>query len=776
MTELKTVDITPSPRILRVLGEIPFQTWQCFAELMDNSIDALLKMDDVLDRQKAVWVKWSSRTVTEKERTIEIEDNAEGMTLEQMQNSVRAGYSNNNPIGNLGLFGMGFNIATARLGSKTELWSTTQESEYWYGIEISFDKLVKGNAFQAPVLSKKKIPGEDCSGTKIIVSELKTGASTSLYQQEREIRRTLENVYSPLLSEKSIDLYIQGKILHPRKPCVWSEQRSVSYKQQSVPAVIRIDKNLGQALFDLERNTYLSWDEAEEYKDLHEEQLPEHICMRQRRLHGWLGIQRYFDPNDYGIDFIRNGRKILMREKSLFFFDNPLTGDSIIQYPVELGTTVGGRIIGQLHVDYLLPTYQKNDFDRYDNTWNETIGAICGDGPFLPKQRKALGYDEVPDSPLGILVNAFRRTDPGTKNLALPKSLAKEYYSEFLNGNADYESDEKWWRAAQECDQERQSGNNPPANTGDTPSDDIDSFLDGEDAVKGPSQESDKEPEQPEIITSTIEDLLDYSTPSEILSKKYSISGANPLSVRAYELKGGEVKSDGKKTPCAFFGKGIECSFFYDPRHEALRQFPITPLQLLLLCLAERFKMRDGFTNLAEVYSLLVKTYMRDERVDPTYLKERAEGFFTNIRGPLRELLEPISDQVVQCIHESSGEVEEAFKQATAAGVSFDRIKKDASTAYEIIDFIPDRTVLRLIDRFPERLFDGHLFNASYGEIQLDDKQMEERLRVEVKDRIVSYVKDLLYLSSTHSSSVTKNDLSRVALSLEALDGKLVSE
>ena len=98
MPNTETVDITPSPRILRVLGEIPFQTWQCFAELMDNSIDALLKQPDS-DEQKAVWVNWSGQKVGLKDRTIEVSDNAQGMTLEQMRNAVRAGYSNNNPIG-----------------------------------------------------------------------------------------------------------------------------------------------------------------------------------------------------------------------------------------------------------------------------------------------------------------------------------------------------------------------------------------------------------------------------------------------------------------------------------------------------------------------------------------------------------------------------------------------------------------------------------------------------------------------------------------------------
>ena len=121
---ITTMDITPTPRILRTLGEIPFQTWQCIAELVDNSIDAFLSDMSLEDRDKRVTVTWSSDSVGAAVRTIEITDNAAGMSIDQLQNAVRAGYTSNDPIGNLGLFGMGFNIATARLGEETTVLST----------------------------------------------------------------------------------------------------------------------------------------------------------------------------------------------------------------------------------------------------------------------------------------------------------------------------------------------------------------------------------------------------------------------------------------------------------------------------------------------------------------------------------------------------------------------------------------------------------------------------------------------------------------------------
>ena len=777
MPNFETVDITPSPRILRVLGEIPFQTWQCFAELMDNSIDALLKQPDGED-QKAVWVYWSGQSVGLKDRTIEVLDNAQGMTLEQMRNAVRAGYSNNNPIGNLGLFGMGFNIATARLGSRTEIWSTTNEASEWYGIEIDFDVLARGDEFQAPLLRRPKEPSDTC-GTRIVVSGLKSGTAASLLQQEREIRRTLENIYAPLLLEHNIDLYVNGKILHPKRPCVWGAERYVLYQGHQIKAVIPIDKQLGSALFDLERNTYLSIDEQEEFVELSEAELPSNICYRERHLHGWIGIQRYSDPNDYGIDFIRNGRKILIQDKSLFSYTSTITGESSLQYPVELGTTVGGRIIGQLHVDYLLPTYQKNDFDRYDSTWYETVAALCGEGPFLPKQRAALGLDKVPDSPLGLLTNAYRRTDAGTKCLSLPRSVARTFLQEFNKGNIEYIDDNRWWAAAQECDQERQQGNNPPTNMGTAPSDDVDDMFPSDDnppaTTVTPTPMKSDEPVP--VTTSKAEDLRKKSAIVVTLSKKYRAGVGNinnPLDVKVYELKSGDIKRDGARVPFIFFPKGIECEFFYDPRHALIQQYPVQPLQYLLLYLSERFKNRDQLDDLGIIYETLIESSMKNERVDASYLKERAESFFNDIRQPMKLLLEPISDDVVACIYESAGESEDAISLALSSGLDFGTIKPDSPTAYEIMDYVPSKTLIRLIERYPERLFDKQLFDVSYTEIVLGDKAMQERLRESAKERIVSYIKDLLYLVSTPSSSISKNDLNRVALSLDSLISKLV--
>ena len=246
-------------------------------------------------------------------------------------------------------------------------------------------KLIDAKKFDAPIIRKPKTDPDEC-GTRITISKLKTGILSELSGKESEIRQRLELIYTPLLSNQDITITVRSKQLRPRNHCVWSESRYVRYNSQNVAARINIDRSLGSALFDMSRNCYLSHDEAEEYYAAMQEgeAFPTHIVEREKRLTGWLGIQRYADPNDFGIDFIRNGRKILISDKTFFQYENPLTLQKELQYPVELGTSIGGRIVGELHVDYLLPTYQKNDFDRADASWAQTVEAICGVGPFLP--------------------------------------------------------------------------------------------------------------------------------------------------------------------------------------------------------------------------------------------------------------------------------------------------------------------------------------------------------------------------------------------------------
>jgi hypothetical protein len=788
MSDLKTLDITPNPRILRILGEIPFQTWQCIAELIDNSIDAFISDEATAsdDIERKITVSWTSESAAANERAVEVSDNARGMSLEQMQNAVRAGYSSNDPIGNLGLFGMGFNISTARLGELTTILSTRSCDTEWVGIEIDFQKLIDTKKFDATIIREPKNNSIE-SGTKVKISRLRHGILAELPNKENDIRQRLEAVYSPLLNTHDITIYVKGKQLRPRNHCVWSESRYVLYNDQNVSARVNIDRNLGDTLFDLTRNCYLTGDEAEPYYQAQQEghSLPSHIVERGKRLTGWLGIQRYADPNDFGIDFIRNGRKILISDKSLFQYENPITGQKELQYPLDLGTSVGGRIVGELHVDYLLPTYQKNDFDRSDISWAQTVEAICGVGPFIPKSRKALGFPDQNTSHLGILVNAFRRTDKGTKFLFAPKEVSKSYAVQFKKGVRDYIEDTLWWKAAQEEDQKQSTGGarSTAVNTGDAPSDDIGAYLGVSDdnglpisttVTQTPADISGATSTltaTPLLETSKLDELIQRSKPvSQLSGRNYKFGNTGSLNVRVYELNNGDIFYRGEKKPCFFTSDGIECDFVYNPAHPILAQYPITPKMLLLQYLSEKLKARDSLPDLVSVFAVLVETTMQDEKIDRQSLQDRASSAFELLREKLTIALKEQATGVVNCIHEAAGEVEETVTNLIQSGSSLlEAFQNNIADGYDAIDFVPPKTLYRLVERFPEEVFDGKVLKTPYMAISLQDGKATIRARDESKDRTLSFLKDALRVTSGYNQRVQKDELTRASLSVDFL-------
>lgn len=777
------VDITPTPRVLRILGEIPFQPWQCFAELIDNSIDAFIDADRAgfaVDEKRLI-VRWSTEAVGESNRTIEIIDNARGMNIEQLTNAVKAGYSSNDPTSNLGLFGMGFNISTARLGEKTTILSTRAGDSEWIGIEIDFNNLIKGGGFSAPLITRAKDSPDD-HGTKIEVSNLKDGVYSNIKQSETQIRRQLENIYAPLLNKNNINIFVQGKKLSPKQHCVWSASRFVMRDGKRVGAIQRIDRILGSALFDLEKNRYLSSEQEAElrYEMERGNPLPQNIVERQKRLKGWVGIQRYFDTNDFGIDFIRNGRKILISSKILFTYENPLTGTSTLEYPVELGSTVGGRIVGEIEVDYLIPTYQKNDFDRTDISWQQTIEALRGIGPILPRQRKSMGFEGANTSPVGLLVNAYRRTEKGTKNLALERDVAREFLAKFLRHDPEYQNDDKWWQAVLEADRANATMGGVDAadvDVGNEPSDDPTQYLPNHlstgTAILPPTPSTTFTTVRGATSsdTSTCDELLLRSKENVSLSGVYSYASKPPFTVRAREITKGEILINGVSCPCAFFSEGVECDFFFNGKHPLLSQYPNTPKSLLLIYLAQKFMVRDGGTDLLSVFSQLSLEKMKEARIDKVTLKERAEELFQILREKLIANLSNKYADVLACVQESAGETEDTVQAMLSNGDLINAFNMRTSDGIDALEFVPVKTLIRIINNFPEEVFDGKVFKALYSNLagaNLEQKA-RERLMDEARDRIVSFLKDAAVILGERSVKLSKNELYRYSLSIDFL-------
>ena len=169
---LKHFDLTPHPRILPMLGEIVLPQWRCLAELIDNSIDSFIEALRAGTPIQSPHVSINVPTGVLHGSWVSVRDNGPGMDTDTLERAARAGWTSHDPINNLGLFGMGFNIATARLGSRTTIWTTRSGTSEWVGLKIDFTQLMKQQEFISPVLSHPK-PNTDLSGTEVIVESLK---------------------------------------------------------------------------------------------------------------------------------------------------------------------------------------------------------------------------------------------------------------------------------------------------------------------------------------------------------------------------------------------------------------------------------------------------------------------------------------------------------------------------------------------------------------------------------------------------------------------------
>ena len=467
-------DLTPAPRILQMLGEINLEQWRCVAELVDNSVDGFLaweKEGHTLERPE-VRVQIPKRVDSGAQVTIR--DNGPGMTAETLEKAVRAGWSGNDGIETLGMFGMGFNIATARLGTVTKVMTTRKGDADWVGLKIDFEELRRSKQFKTPRITEPKTDPE-AHGTRIVIENLKP-AQLDWFAKARNrtlLKKNLSKSYAAMLRTPGapihFDLFVDGQAVGSTSHCVWGEPsqipRAIVTPKGDVDAYQVIDVSQGPRPYCFD-----CWLWLDPGIDLCPScNSSSNVVERERAVRGWLGIQRYLHTSDFGLDFIRNGRKIEIANKDLFEWQD---GDNkIVDYPID-DPRGRGRIVGEIHLDHCRVNYTKDRFDRSDPAWDAMVHVVHGEGPLQPNKAKELGYAPN-DSFLARLFNQFRRSSPKpkvagawAKLLVVPDNQrAEEMAKRFHEGDPSYQSDEKWYELVEEADRELLIGGTGGATT-----------------------------------------------------------------------------------------------------------------------------------------------------------------------------------------------------------------------------------------------------------------------------------------------------------------------
>jgi len=478
---VRTINLTPDPKILRTLGNLELKGWQCTAELIDNAIDSMLKQKENTSKNSII-VEIPSPSRIRKNEPLLIKDNGSGMNPDQLESCLKAGYTSRD-VDNLGLFGMGFNIATARLGDVVEVWSSTEDMNEDIGVKIDLLEMQIKKSFERELLTRTKtfFP----SGTSIEISNYHGRAEKLL--NKKNIIEELRKTYSEsLYNEYGITLTVNNEEIEPYPFCTWSEERFVTYKGDNIPAVIHFEKDLGIKIFCERCLVFLDNSRS----DISGQvlcpncNLPDKTKDRNIVVKGWVGIQRYNDEEDYGINIIRNGRIIKKKDKSFFYWEDwydKNNGQGFKEYPIEQ-TYAGGRIVGEVIADFITPSYTKNSFEETDSLWLNAVGVVRGIQPLQVEKAKKLGFNKN-KSPLALLFYGYRRSSPPGKRYLIPGNSrgkaryedAREWGRRFREGDLEYQDDSKWWEAVLEAELREDENDTDPTEipTGDKPTTEV---------------------------------------------------------------------------------------------------------------------------------------------------------------------------------------------------------------------------------------------------------------------------------------------------------------
>ncbi|MFG3710198.1 ATP-binding protein [Micromonospora sp. NPDC047730] len=773
---IEELDLTPSPRLLEILGDIPYQPWQCLAELIDNAFDDFIADTDRSPGEApTVRVTLPGPRTSEGDEIVCVADNGRGMTREILERSLRAGYSSNFRYGSLGLFGMGFNIATAKLGGVTEVRTTRAGDETWLVAEIDFKRMREEQSFAVPLRREPK-PDPSVHGTEVTVSRLRRETRDRFKRQSTasQIRERLGNVYSymlrsstavpelpgPMLAGRGFALYVNNIRVSPRLPCVWSPSRKVDYRGQEIPAVVEIDRRLEPAWACMDCGR---WHPAA--PDRCRECGGENLQLRERRIVGWVGVQRYLDVTDFGIDLLRNGRKVLISDKSLFGWEHPDTGQVWTEYPVEFGATTGGRIVGEIHLDHVPVVYQKNDFERGSIDWVTAINYIRGEGPLQPKKAREVGYPDQNMSPLGRIFHGFRRNDAGTKCL-IPgdgtKPLherAREWATQFRKGQAEYLSDDKWWEQAVEHDRIRSGQSRPrptpprprggspsPGPGGVTPGPAGGPGTDGSEAQPGGGDVLDRtglaglfggpdapQPPTPQPPPETEEERFaryrSNARPMHDLCGGVSVANLPRREVVAYATAQRLIDSEGRDVPCASRSpRGNRIELFVNIEHEVFRDCGRDPRDYAIIELAEVLRTQARGNEKIAGVAADITARMPDQRFTDAALRQRIDALLQRIREALAPVATAHPGALWACLPIEAKSAAERNALATDPRTLW----PDLTTNGGFVDYLGIDAVAAVVRTRPELVLDGTVFLttwSSWSSPEARDRQVERLAR-----------------------------------------------
>ena len=776
--DLGDFDIRPHPRIYPMLGEINLAQWRCLAELIDNSIDAFVATKRHGFPVSSPEVHISVPMTDVPEAKITVRDNGPGMNPETLENAVRAGWTGNDPINNLGMFGMGFNIATARLGSVTQVWTTQKGDSDWCGLEIDFDKLGRQRDFRTPRLTRPKVDRET-QGTEIKILRLKPEQRLWFTRaaNRSQLMKDLERTYSSMLRTNGVPLSFRLLLgttqVQGRNHCIWGGEgnptrlvHTARYGQ--VSAYQPVDVKLADRLFCVK-----CW----QWVPLGEQNCPacgssEDIVVRQRRVYGWLGVQRYLSSKEYGVDFLRHGRKIEVANRDLFFWDEEE------EYPID-DPRHRARIVGEIHLDHCRVTYMKDRFDRNDPAWDEMVQIVRGGGPLRPEKAEQAGFAPN-NSPLFLLYQVFRRSSPKPKVagsyarlLIVPDNdRAEEMARRFYARETEYQTDTKWWELVEEEDRKLLT----PSSASNSGTDDgLDGFGLQPDAIgqRATSGTNSSDTLSPTTLSPNLTPVLPRRVPVAALTHEYREDATSVRwAIEAYEVDSTDPGLGSTTVPWVLKAKNARTfEFLVNSKHTIFRSATMTSLDALLAEMAASAVDLLRGTPTVMPFSVMLANlrdrYAAITSLDPVALSQEARTVLSDIARSLNRNASA-EDSLALFNELSSEEQATILRRATVA----DRDPRKIIDEARFLDLAPRQTLVRFFERHPELFFDGRFWDDSYATLDYNLPSATEEARLQRVRYFAGLLMDAVWLAeqdATDLAEASRDRLLRASLALDLL-------
>ncbi|QSQ19568.1 ATP-binding protein [Pyxidicoccus parkwayensis] len=784
-------NLQPHPRILPMLGEINLPQWRCIAELVDNSIDGFLRAQREGQAIVGPEIHVSLPTTSAVGAKVSIRDNGPGMSSSTLENAVKAGWTSNDPINNLGLFGMGFNIATAKLGRITTVWTARPTDGEWTGVRIDFDALTRNGDFLTDVLTRAKIDPLE-HGTEVTIESLKADQLQWLAKtaNRSQLMKHLAEAYSAMLRAGGRPLEFSLSVNSYKVPghqqCVWGSNGSPTREVilppplGTVSAFQAVDVSLPPRPFCQSCWQWLAATLSE---------CPTcgetgSVVSRTRRVHGWLGVQRYLHEAEFGIDFLRNGRKIEVKSKELFDWTNP-DGSVEKEYPIDDHRRLG-RLVGEIHVDHCRVSYMKDRFERTDPAWEEMLRIVRGDGPLRPEVAKSKQFDPtINTSPLFKLYQAFRRSSPYKKVPGCYKKLllvppehnaqASKMAEKFRAGDPIYSTDAKWWELVEEADSEllkgavppgQPPGTNPPPSAGPAGNQPP---LPGFGGTTSPIPAAKPNPQaQPPAAPVPIRSAI------RALTQEYrETSTGQTYNIRAFEVSATDPDLVDPKHPWRLKAdpSGV-FQFLVNPSHAIFQSATMTPLDALLTQLAwaitDYQRSIKATADFDVVLANLREAYGAPSKIDSIALSTSAASVLSAIGRTVSKELDA-SEGAALFKELTEPEQNEIIGKMVTRQVSS---PKSLIGEGKFLEFASRQTLIKIFSRFPELFFDGRCWEDSFSTLDLPTAAATEQAKGERVRYYSGLLLDALWLAECDPSALAEASrprLLRSALALELL-------